>query len=121
MQGQQAPPSKPTGEWIKTWGAIARSNSTGEAGSAVGKFSESEARQAAIQQCALGGAKDCEVRLSYQNQCAALVSSSSRSFYHSSASKKTAIKSASRSCEASDTGSCKVIYFECSDPIFKKY
>ncbi|WP_239687053.1 DUF4189 domain-containing protein [Xanthomonas nasturtii] len=121
MRGQQAPPPRPTGEWIKTWGAIARSNSTGEAGSAVGKFSESEAQQAATEQCALGGAKDCEVRLSYQNQCAALVSSNSQSFYHSSVSKKAAIKSASKSCEASDTGSCKVIYSECSEPFFRKY
>ncbi|ATS21688.1 DUF4189 domain-containing protein [Xanthomonas phaseoli pv. phaseoli] len=116
-----ASPPRPTGEWIKTWGAIARSNSTGEAGSAVGKFSEGEAEQAAIRQCALGGAGDCEVRLSYQNQCAALVSSQSRSFYQSSATEKNAIQLAVKACEATNSGSCKVAYSECSKPIFRKF
>ncbi|MBE0315817.1 MULTISPECIES: DUF4189 domain-containing protein [Xanthomonas] len=116
-----ASPPRPTGEWIKTWGAIARSNSTGEAGSAVGKLSEREAQQAAIRQCALGGAGDCEVRLSYQNQCAALVSSKSRSFYQSSATEKIAIELAVKACEESNSGSCEVAYSECSKPIFRKF
>ncbi|RFF51650.1 DUF4189 domain-containing protein [Xanthomonas campestris] len=115
------PPPRPTGEWIKTWGAIARSSSTGEAGSAVGKISEREAQQAAIRQCALGGAGDCEVRLSYQNQCAALVSSHSQSFYQSSSTEKIAIGLAVKSCEGSNSGSCKVVYSECSEPIFRKF
>ncbi|WDK02763.1 DUF4189 domain-containing protein [Xanthomonas campestris] len=71
----------------KNCGAIARSSSTGEVGSTVGKFSEGEAQQGAIRQCSLGGAGDCEVRLSYQNQYTALVSSQSQSFYQSSPTK----------------------------------
>ncbi|PBP86167.1 hypothetical protein CCL22_02315, partial [Pseudomonas syringae] len=70
-------PARPTGEWIKTWGAIAHSRTTGEPGSAVGKLSEGEAEQAALRQCAIEGTSDCKVSLTYYNQCAALVASDS--------------------------------------------
>lgn len=62
-------------------GAIANSNSTGEAGSAVGKLSEEEAERVALRQCAVGGAGDCKVQLTYKNQCSALVASDSESFF----------------------------------------
>ncbi|WP_456361848.1 DUF4189 domain-containing protein [Xanthomonas arboricola] len=121
MQGQQAEPSGPKGEWIKTWGAIANSSSTGEAGTTVGKLSENEARQAALRQCAVGGAADCKVKLTYQNQCSALVSSSSQTFFQASPTEARAINLAQKSCEESDSGSCKVMYSECTKPIFRKY
>ncbi|MFA0925037.1 DUF4189 domain-containing protein [Xanthomonas fragariae] len=116
-----APPPRPTGEWIKTWGAIAHSSLTGEAGSAVGKLSESDAKDKATRQCAMGGASDCQVKLVYRNQCAALVSSRTQSFFQASASKENSIEIATRVCEKSDTGVCKTVYSECSEPIFRNY
>ncbi|WP_369333930.1 DUF4189 domain-containing protein [Xanthomonas sp. LMG 8989] len=59
--------------------------------------------------------------MSYQNQCAALVSSKSRSFYQSSATEKIAIELAVKACEESNSGSCEVAYSECSKPIFRKF
>ncbi|WP_372393515.1 DUF4189 domain-containing protein [Xanthomonas sp. NCPPB 3582] len=116
-----APPPRPTGEWIKTWGAIAHSSVTGEAGSAVGKLSENEARDKATRQCAAGGATDCQVKLVYRNQCAALVTSQGNSFFQASASKQKSIELATKVCEESNSGVCKAVYSECSEPIFRKY
>ncbi|MDV2451203.1 hypothetical protein GGR79_002241 [Xanthomonas arboricola] len=118
MNGTQTPSSAPTGEWIKTWGAIANSSSTGEAGSAVGKLSEEEAERAALRQCAVGGARDCKVQLTYKNQCSALVSSDSESFFQASPTEIRATSLAKKSCKASNSGSCKVVYSECTKPIF---
>ncbi|WDK02767.1 DUF4189 domain-containing protein [Xanthomonas campestris] len=115
------PPPRPTGEWIKTWGAIAGSDNTGEVGTTVGKLSESDAKQAAIRQCALGGADDCRVDLVYHNQCAAFAISQSETFFQASPTEQRAINLVKKVCEESNSGSCKVRYSGCSEPIFKKY
>lgn len=52
----------------KTWGVIARSEATGEVGTAANKLSEDEARSVAIYQCALGGATDCKIYLDVETQ-----------------------------------------------------
>ena len=65
-------PSRPTGEWIKTWGAIA-SSSNGDVGSSTGKFSEQEAKDNALKICANLGNSDCKVMFTYKNQCVAVV------------------------------------------------
>lgn len=119
--GQSAPP-RMTGEWIKTWGAVAGSDATGESGVVVGKLTEEEAKSAAIHQCALGGATDCKVDLAYKNQCVALVSSEVNSVSQSSATKQRAIDLAMSRCAKKSGGrECKVMYTACSDPIFRKY
>ncbi|APP81143.1 DUF4189 domain-containing protein [Xanthomonas hortorum] len=115
------PPPRPTGEWLKTWGAIAGSKATGESGAVTGKLSRQEAERKAVQLCAEGGATDCKVDLSYKNQCAASVSSDKKSFLQGAESKGIAINLAMRDCKDHGGGECKVIYSGCSDPIFKKY
>ncbi|MCC8535495.1 DUF4189 domain-containing protein [Xanthomonas codiaei] len=115
------PPPTPTGEWIKTWGAIAMSNSTGDVGTSVGKFSEKEARSSAINQCGIDGATDCKVQLVYRNQCSALASSKRDTFFQAASSKEEASDGVLAVCERSNTGSCSVMYSGCSDPYFKKY
>ena len=114
-------PPRPTGEWIKTWGAIAGSNQTGETGAVVGKFSEDEARKAALRLCAEGEAKDCKVNLVYFNQCAALVSTKTRSFFQGAESKEIAIDLATKDCNAHGSGQCSIIYSGCTDPVFRRY
>ena len=80
-------PSVPqtAGHWIKTWGAIASANSTQEVGTTVGKFSEDEARNSAIETCAQKGAKDCKVEMVYHDQCATIVSGNTGTFFQASA------------------------------------
>lgn len=118
-RGDSAPP-QPTGYWIKTWGAIATSESLGEAGTTVGKLSESEARQAAIRLCAEGGAKDCKVHLVYRNQCAAFASSKDETFFQAAESEQVSIDLSLARCEKSGL-KCKVRYSGCTEPIFQKY
>ncbi|MCC8556294.1 DUF4189 domain-containing protein [Xanthomonas hortorum] len=116
------PSPRPTGEWIKTWGAIAGSDSTGESGAVVGKLTREEAEKGAIRQCSQGGAIDCKVDLAYKNQCAALVGTSGRSFIEGASSEKKAVEGSMRDCSRYENdGSCKLLYSGCSDPIFKKY
>ncbi|MFA0924961.1 DUF4189 domain-containing protein [Xanthomonas fragariae] len=119
-RGDSAPP-RPTGEWIKTWGAIATSKSMGEAGTAANKFSEDEARQTALHECSLGGADDCQVHLAYYNQCAALASSQAETFFQASPTEQRAAKLVLQSCKESHGGACKVTYSECTKPIFRNY
>lgn len=115
------PPPRLTGEWIKTWGAIATSQSMGEAGTSANKISEDEARETALHECALGGASDCKVHLAYHNQCAALASSPTETFFQASPTEERAAKLAMSFCKQSNSGSCKVTYSECTKPIFRKY
>ncbi|MFK7697964.1 DUF4189 domain-containing protein [Pseudomonas caspiana] len=119
-QGEGNTPARPTGEWIKTWGAIAMS-STGEVGTVVGKLSEADAKSSAIKQCAKGGANDCAVQLVYRNQCAALAASQVDTFFQASASKQLAESGVKKVCDESGGGTCKVMYSECSEPLFRKY
>ena len=118
-RGYSAPP-QPTGEWIKTWGAIATSESLGEAGTTVGKLSEDEARKAAIKLCAEGGAKDCKVHLVYRNQCAAFASSRTDTFFQAAESEQVATDLSLARCEKGGAA-CKVRYSGCTEPIFQKY
>ncbi len=116
------PPPRPTGEWIKTWGAIATSSSTGEVGTTVGKLTEAEARSMAIHQCSLGGADDCKVNLDYHNQCAALTASQTTgSFFQGAATEELATDLAMKNCENSGGGSCRIVYSECTKPIFRRF
>ncbi|PPT73861.1 hypothetical protein XaplCFBP3122_18950 [Xanthomonas arboricola pv. populi] len=121
VQNQQAAPAEPTGEWIKTWGAIASSESSGEVGTAANKFSEDEAKSSATRQCALGGSVDCIINLVYQNQCAAFASSSVGTFFQASPTEERAMKLALRFCEKNHGLDCKIAYSECTKPVFRKY
>lgn len=120
-QGGGDAPARPTGEWIKTWGAIAMSKSTGEVGTVVGKLSEGDAKISAIKQCAKGGANDCAVQLFYRNQCAALAASQVDTFFQSSPIQQLAESGVKRVCDESGGGTCKVLYSECTEPLFRKY
>jgi hypothetical protein len=120
---QQAP--TPSGEWIKTWGAIAVADSTGDVGLAVGKMSKKQAENEALIKCAQNGALDCKKSLfTYLNQCAALAwpnTAGEKYIMSSGPSKDAAAKDASSTCDKSASTGCRVVYSECSEPIFRKY
>lgn len=119
-RAEPAPP-RMTGEWIKTWGAFAGSDSTGEAGTSANKLSESEAKAAALRQCALSGAKDCKIDLVYRNQCAAIATTPNRSYFQSAPTEQEAVEMAMKSCVKGNSGECKVLYSECTKHYFRKY
>ncbi|WP_410478189.1 DUF4189 domain-containing protein [Pseudomonas syringae group sp. J309-1] len=118
-------PSRPTGEWIKTWGAIAGSDSRGEAWTSIGRLSkaEAEAEEQALDQCKAAGASDCIVTLAYQNQCVSMASppGSGRSATNSAKSKEISNQDALAKCQEVNGQACEVIYSACTDPIFKKF
>ena len=125
--GTQTPaPRVPTGEWIKTWGAIAVSPSTSDAGVSTAKLSRQDAESEAVRKCASSGAKDCVVDFAYRNQCASWVIPSGRSGKGKSGlgagpTPETARASALRSCKNDQAGSCVEFYADCTEPYFKKY
>ncbi|WP_307692663.1 DUF4189 domain-containing protein [Variovorax ginsengisoli] len=119
---QQAP--TPSGEWIKTWGAIAVGNSTGDVGLAVGKMSKEQAENEALIKCAQNGALDCKQNLfTYRNQCAALAWPNTAGEYViiGGPSKDTAAQEASSACGKKASAGCRVVYSECSEPYFRKF
>ncbi|XDF34843.1 DUF4189 domain-containing protein [Paracidovorax avenae] len=124
--GEEAPP-RPTGKWIKTWGAIARSSSSGDVGSSTGKFTEEEAREGAVKVCANLGNSDCTAVFTYYNQCVAVVDSqklaSGRVLRRitSAGSIASAQDLALEQCRKAGGTECKVIGTDCTKPYFHKY
>lgn len=115
---------KPSGRWIKTWGAIAMSGGTGDVGAALGKRTKSEAEKAAIVSCSNDGARDCKVSYTYKNQCVSLVSpasSSESSTVGRGGSVEKATEMAMKVCTERGSSGCKVLYSACTDPIFESF
>ena len=120
QQGGSQPPPRPTGYWVKTWGAIAPSPKGGVLGTAVGADSKGEAERLALADCKKKGGGACEVRISYHNQCAAMVLGNNIYRTGSAGSKKEAEKLVTDACSQQDTN-CRVYYSACTEPRFVKY
>ncbi|WP_267118790.1 DUF4189 domain-containing protein [Xanthomonas sacchari] len=132
---QQAPQSQPSGKWITTWGAIAMGSidATTNYGVTTGKLSKAEAEADALRRCSVHGEKDCQIALSYHNQCAAIVEPHTNglpldagrvSFAHA-VSIPEAMKIAQADCRkvnaATPEVDCKVIYKACTEQMFEKF
>jgi hypothetical protein len=122
---------RPIGQWIKTWGAIAMGsiNSVINYGVSSGKLSESAAREEALEQCSSHGETNCEVRLTYVNQCAAISTPeingkpSGTIHFSGSATIDAASADASSQCRKYNPSPavCRVIYSNCTEQIFQKF
>ncbi|MCP3040548.1 DUF4189 domain-containing protein [Xanthomonas euvesicatoria pv. allii] len=122
---------RPTGKWIKTWGAIALGTIDGvpNYGVPTGLPSEASAKKEAIARCTKLGADNCHVVATYRNQCTAIGEPQSNGRpnpdgyvqFARQPGKENAIKEALESCERRNpTMQCKVIYSACSEPIFQE-
>ncbi|MDT7820761.1 DUF4189 domain-containing protein [Xanthomonas hortorum pv. vitians] len=115
------PPPRPTGEWIKTWGAVATSGS-GDAGVSSGRRTKEQAENDAIASCEGLGSGSCRVSMAFFNQCvAAADSGQGQGSMFSAASIEEASRSAIKQCEKNSGRHCKVTLSKCTDPIFKRY
>ncbi|MGN7918908.1 MULTISPECIES: DUF4189 domain-containing protein [Lysobacter] len=121
---QQAVPAPPS--WKLTWGAIAIDLDSGDVGTAVGKPSKRKAEREALDRCQASGATGCKkVLFSYQNQCAviawpAVVGVGAGVIAQSGASVAAASEIALKRCAGTsvgDSGKCRIVYSECSDPV----
>ncbi|WP_354273315.1 MULTISPECIES: DUF4189 domain-containing protein [Stenotrophomonas] len=126
--GQAAPAAAPvpTGEWIKTWGAIAVSQATSDAGVSTGKLSRSEAERQALELCAGKGANDCALHTAYRNQCVSWMIPGGRlgkgkSGIGTGPTPADARSGASKVCRDDQGAGCIETYANCTEPQFKKY
>ncbi|WP_080274825.1 DUF4189 domain-containing protein [Pseudomonas syringae] len=71
---QPAPAPRPSGEWIKTWGAIAMGSldAITSYGVTTGKLTRIDAEEDSLRRCASHGEDNCRILISYHNQCVAL-------------------------------------------------
>ena len=118
------PPPRPTGEWIKTWGAIVNAEDSSEAWASIGKLSKDAAEADAIDQCQVAGFHGCVVTFTYKNQCVALASPSStqgRAGVAAAQNLVLAENDAMEVCREKGGSACSVIYKDCTKPIFRKF
>lgn len=121
--GGVAAPARLSGKWVKTWGAIALSPN-GASGAAAGRLHKSDAIRDAISVCAGSGGRGCEASFTYKHQCAAAAVPSAGEGGTSFASSPTIEQSKKMvldRCEAKGGVSCRVVYSECSEPIYQSY
>ncbi|WP_442965366.1 DUF4189 domain-containing protein [Pseudomonas sp. CGJS7] len=109
------PSSQPAApQWETRWGAIAEG---GEFGIVTGMRSERKAKKAAIAECQKRGGTTCSTMLTFRNQCAAVVSSTTNSFAQGAAYEEDAVAAGEKRCRESNTGKCWVYYSGCSLPV----
>jgi len=119
---QAAPqlPPQPTGYWVKTWGAIATSETNRALGTAVGANSEEEAKRQALFDCKEQKGGGCRVDLTYHNQCAVMVVGKKQLGLSRAASIAEATADGLKECTAKGDN-CRVYYSACTEPRFVKY
>lgn len=117
---------EPAGQWHKTWGAIASSPSTNEAGVATGRATKEDAERVALEGCGMHAARDCRIHIAYRNQCAAWVvpqgqGNGARGGVASGQDLKEAIAQAQKICVDPAGTQCKVAYSSCSEPVYEAF
>lgn len=129
---ETAPVPRPLGKWINTWGAVAIGSLGLERnyGVTTGKFSKAEAESDALARCSKHGEKNCQIGLSYFNQCIAVgepqingkPNLAGRVQFFGNASPEKAAIAAQEACKTKNPqDQCKVVYKACTDQIFKYF
>ncbi|MGV7164608.1 DUF4189 domain-containing protein [Xanthomonas citri] len=128
----EQPVARPLGKWINTWGAVAIGSLGLERnyGVTTGKLSKKEAESDALARCSKHGEKNCQIGLSYYNQCIAVgepqisgkPNLEGRVQFFGNASPEKAASAAQSACETKNPGDqCKVVYKACTEQIFKYF
>jgi hypothetical protein len=103
-------------QWVSRWGAIV-SDGSGTYGIAAGAESKFGAKSKAMEDCRQRGGKPCKLQFAYRDQCAVVVSTTSRSFSRGAATEELAASLAIDECQKSGSGECWVYYTGCSLPV----
>ena len=106
-------PTKIQPIWIDQWGALALDESTGQAGFVDHQSNLDEAKETALAYCRMNGSANCEIMLTFHNQCAAVAQGERASFARGPDQKETEEDALSH-CGSSKP--CKIIYSACSYP-----
>lgn len=127
-QGGASPPAppRPTGRWHDAWGAIAHSRSTSLVGTATAETSRLSAERTALKKCAVEGADDCTVVMTYSNQCFAwvvpgVVGPGTQSGMAQAPTLEEATALAQKECKDGAGDACKPFYSDCAEPTFERF
>ncbi|KAF1707043.1 DUF4189 domain-containing protein [Pseudoxanthomonas sacheonensis] len=106
-------PSQSPVIWADKWGAIALSKTNNSVGVATGTPSKQAAQNSAVKDCVEAGGQNCEVVLSYNNQCAAMAWGDTRVGTARAGTIEIASQQAMQSCIAK-SNECRIVYSNCS-------
>ena len=112
--GNETARPSPAPIWKDSWGAIAIDGESGKAGTVTDRNSKSDAASDAIRECKGRGGVDCQVELTYYNQCAAVAWGVQGRGLASGAEQADAERGALRECKQAAKDGCKVVYSACS-------
>ncbi|MFH7354161.1 DUF4189 domain-containing protein [Acinetobacter bereziniae] len=121
--GYSTAPPVNTAYWKKTWGAMASSPDSPVIGTSTGHFSRRSASKEAIEKCKSEGAKSCEVKFTYRNQCAVIAQPTNESdsmniTYQGGPNIGDASRLALASCSKTNNGKkCEIFYSNCTAPV----
>lgn len=85
----------------------------GSLGFVTGYPNKKSAEMAAVNECVLGGGRDCPIDYAFRNECAALAINDNGAIMASDENEKKAADTALKKCEAA-YGTCRIIKTACS-------
>jgi hypothetical protein len=112
--GTGSTPLPPPAIWADRWGAIAYDSKANTYGISVNQDDKAKAKKAAFSDC---GTANCQIVLSYRNQCAALAGAVGRMGYAGGPELNEAEASAVAKCAETGTSSCQILHSACSMPV----
>lgn len=117
--GPSDAPPPPRGYWAKRWGAYAFDDEASKVGTAGGMSSEGKAKKAALAHCKSKGGLNCQIQMTYNNQCAVVVSGEKSNgswfvSFQSAATLEEASSLAEGHCNESGASGCKIFFSDCS-------
>jgi hypothetical protein len=117
--GEPNTPNVPTAKWAHRWGAIAMDTARNSVGIGVAEMmsSERKAKAAALHDCRSKGGRQCELQLTYHDQCGVLVWAAVGHNTMRAGTIEEATKMALDKCARDGLKDCKVYYSSCSYPV----
>ena len=117
QQQQQSPaPRQPPERWQDHWGAIATYEPNGSLGAVTNMPSQRTAESAALEDCQSKHGSTCKIKLSYRNQCAAMIVGGKDYNVNPGSTVDKAIEDGMNTCRTYATD-CHVYYSACSLPV----
>lgn len=111
------PNAGPAPVWEDRWGAIAIDYQNGAAGGAYKGASKDDAIQLAMQRCEHSGGTQCEVTVSFVNQCAAIAQKTSGGLVYPATAADTNEASARALRKCGNSKDCEVTSTLCANPV----
>jgi len=95
-------------------------------GTATAETSRRSAERTALKKCAVEGAKDCTVVMTYSNQCFAwvvprVVGPGTQSGMAQAPTMEEANELAQKECKDGAGDACKPFYSDCAEPTFERF